>query len=658
MYQARHNFSRKISQEDLDTWPAPESLALDEKLRLDYERKRSAISRYASGASLKSIESDTGISRQHLYSLIERCQFQNEDGRPIGFLALVKGKHLPKPRRSSPEKLTAGRSLPGALQGLFARHPQLRQTMFDLIVHGRTPDSKRKHHRLTWPIIHDIFEEQCEKLGISPPNYPFCSESTGFAALVRWGKRAREIQVRQKEYLDFAEQERNQSRSLASPSQCYQRVQCDGHYVDLNWIVEVPGLKGEGVIRIKVSRLWLIALLEEKSTAVIGYSVALGKNYSAADIARAVRSSIVPWKPRDLSVSTITYKPGECLPNALDPRLSYVCYDQICLDNAKSHLSELFLTVLERTVNAVPVFGPHKAPNVRPHIEMLFDLLEEAGIHPLDGTTGSNPKDPRRSTSKDDGYLLDINTVFDLIDLLIVRYNTGIAPGTTISRLEVLRRAVNRETTVFRRIPEALREMCFKYDLYEVATIGVERGRPVLRWRDARYFGAGLLSQAGLIGQEVLVMANSNDLRLIEIALTKNGQSLGILEVEPRWRSTAHTLWARKQVRRTMTNSSFMRHAADIPRAMRAHAEKEARKGSRNKLQLAKLALEQNAVAKNGGEGMDSDLPLCAEPISLTGQSSTQISSGEKDINSATYLEDLGDDEFEEILRRLGSVYR
>lgn len=633
MPSRRANSQYWVTEQDISDWPAADVVSLEGAAATDYERKVSAIKQYVSGATLKSIESSTGVSRQYLYYLIKRCQLPDADGRAIGFLALIKGNHLLSRRRSAPFKLTAGKSLPGALQGLFNRYPKLERLMFDLIVHKRAPESRRANQRLNWAQIQDIFEEECTKLGIHPPNYPFSSTSNGAVAIRRWGNRLRREYKRKKNILC-------DSRSFdLLPSRCYERVECDGHYVDLNWIVETPGLRGEGIVRTKVSRLWLIVLLETKSSAVIGYSISLNKaNYSAADISRAIRSSLVPWSPRSLSISTIAYKPGECLPNALDPRLSYVCFDELWLDNAKSHLSNLFLSVLERTVNAVPVFGPGKSPNVRPSIEMIFDLIEEAGIHPLDGTTGSNTKDPRKTKKREAKYILKIEIIYDLIDILIVRYNTGIAPGTTITRLDVLKRIVERETTLLRQLPQLQREDCFKYDLFEVAKVGIERGQPILRWRDARYKGQGLLSVSNIVGMEVLVMADSNDLRWIKVSLIRNGVSLGILEVERRWRSTPHTLWTRGRVRLAMSQNSYLKHAADIPRAARAHAENVAKKNAKENRALAQMIAE---------EQMNNTQFYPKKNESVKEKTAEDSDCGDDDL----------DDELTEIISRLGSIY-
>lgn len=628
--------------ENIDVWKVPEILGLNDETRQDYENKKSAIDQFSNGTPLNEIEKTTGITRQYLHYLLKRCTSPDKNGNPIGYSTLIKGKHTGLHRRNSLEKLDSGQALPGSLQALFVKYPTLYKTMDKLIVHGISPESNRTNSRLTWHHIHEIFLSQCNSLGISPPSYPFCSNSNGKFALTSWGKKilaeSKILNVTSRETLDHLHE-----NLRAPPSRCYERVEADGHYVDVNWTLEVTGLNGEGVVYCKVARLWLIALLEVKSTAVIGYSISLGRNYNASDVTRAIRSSLVPWQPRELTVSTISYKPGECLPNALMPELSYVCYDELWVDNAKSHLSSIFFTMLERSVNAVPVFGPKESPNVRPRIELLFDLLEEAGIHCLEGTTGSNPRDVRKSIKKNDRFILKLDTLLDLIDLLIVRYNTGIAPGTTISRNEVLKRAVMRETGIFRRIPKCKRDNCIKYSIFDEAVIGQERGRPILRWKNARYEGTGLYTVPNVIGQKVLVMANE-DVREVEVVLLKDGTSLGLFQVEKRWRNTPHSLFTRTAVRRFMTNNSFISHAADIPLAFRAHVEKEVREKGRSQRTLARLSEEQKFDNKN------------VDLRELDIESSNSI---HPDILvEVPEHEEIADDELDALISNLGTTYR
>ncbi|GBG14757.1 uncharacterized protein NMK_2358 [Novimethylophilus kurashikiensis] len=619
---------------------------MGESERQDFERKKAAIDQYSQGSSFNDIERATTLSRQYVGYLLRRCTQIHSNGYPVGYFALLKGRHTVAVRRNSLDKIESGRALPGALQALFSKYPDLQETMYKLVVNKVPPESKRADYRLSWHHIHEIFLGQCNLLGIEPPSYPFCSGSQGRYALENWGRRMiSEHQVSKSSSLNARAYDRYVGRG--PPSRVFERVEVDGHALDINWTLEVPSLNGDGIIYCKISRLWLIALLEVRSGAAIGYSLSIGRNYNASDVTCAVQSSLVPWKPRQLTLSTISYKPGECLPNALMPELSYVCYDELWLDNAKSHLSDLFLTMLERTVNAVPVFGPKASPNVRPHIEMLFDLIEEAGIHCLPGTTGSHPKDPRKSGKNEERFILKLDVLLDLIDLLIVRYNTGIAPGTTISRNEVLKRAVMRETNIFRRVPQNKRELCTKYSIFEESQIGQDRGRPILRWKNARYDGPGLHSHSNLVGQRVLVMA-SQDLRKIEVVLLKDGSSLGELVVEKRWRDTPHTVFTRTALRSMMTNHGFVRHAADIPLAVRAHIEKEVVEKGRQQRLLARLLREQQSNSK---VEMKSVSPDASTPPGISGELA-------KNNTSHSFSKHSEPDVLDALIDKLGTTYR
>jgi len=617
---------------------------MSDEVKNDFEKKKNALNQFLEGLPFSEIEKSTGITRQHLYYLIKRCTEKDETGNTLGYFGLIKWKHSNK-RVEQVTKLEAGMALPGSLQALFIKNPTLLKVMRTLIIDRIAPGSTKASQYLTWHQIHNVFLDQCTLIGITPPSYPFCSDSKGKASLIAWGNK---IISENNKGVDG--QSSNYEDTRLPPSYCYERVEADGHFIDVNWTLEVQGLNGEGIINCRVSRLWLIAFLECKSTAVIGYSISLGKNYNAADVTSAIRSSLVPWKPRKLSLSTISYKPEECLPNALMPELSYVCYDELWLDNAKSHLSDICLTMLERTVNAVPIFGPKESPNVRPRIEQLFDLLEEAGIHCLEGTTGSHPSDPRRSNKKDQRYHLKLETLLDLIDLLIVRYNTGIAPGTTISRNEVLKRAVQRETGIFRQIPIAKRDNCIKYSIYDEAVIGKERGRPVLRWKNARYYGNGLSLDVNLVGKKVLIMAQE-DIREIEVVLIGDGTPLGKFLVEKRWRNTPHSLFTRAAIRRFMTNNSFISHAADIPLAFRAHMEKEVKNNATHQRILARLQKEQERKEQNVNNLEKTESPDLA--------TLSDISNNTEKLKSVPVTNISDDyDDLDELISKLGTTYR
>lgn len=558
---------------DRSSFPASAIRAPD---RDEYQRNLNALVALEKGARIKTIVEEHKISKSHIYYLKDRWNKIDRNGNPLRYRALRKFVHVGTNCKNNLAKLTGGTPKPWIYQALLSAHPTLDEALENWAINRLQPGSKIPDRRPTRSKSIEIFEHFCSvDLGIKPGEYPFQSKSNAKETVIRDIRNRRDRHQQQALRREHVAKATNPwFNPMQPPTSCYMRAQTDGWHVDVEWVIEFPSLRGEGKLRTKVTRLWLIPILEVKSTAALGYSVAFGDNYESADIVRALRSSQVPWVPRKLSSNRLSYRPGECLPNALMPELSYVLFDELHLDNASSHRSSIAMTVAQRVIGCTLVFGGPGEPNARPEVELLFDLLAEALFHVIPGTTGSNPLDPRRMRgTKEDPLVLDIDLLLDCIDLLICRYNTGISPGTSDSRLQILERVARRETTLLRRIPLDRRELALKYDVWELKRIGTDKGRPVVRFENADYEGGGLLTRPDLVGQEVLVACNSLDPRVIEVFLTSDGSSLGLLQIERRWRSTPVNLATRKRSREHSTYDNFSQHAADISLAIGAEME-------------------------------------------------------------------------------------
>lgn len=203
--------------DNIDVWPMPETMALSEAMRNDFQTKKYALDQYIQGVSFLEIEKTTGINRQFLHYLIRRCIEVDKRGNLIGYFGLIKGKHVNK-RNDQLEKLSSGFPSPGSLEALFKKYPDLLVTMRKLIVDRIAPESHKKNERLTWPQMHHIFLDQCSQLGIKPPCYPFCSNSKGKRALVKWGKELLSESMSSSTYLVS---QSSLSLSLACESLCH-----------------------------------------------------------------------------------------------------------------------------------------------------------------------------------------------------------------------------------------------------------------------------------------------------------------------------------------------------------------------------------------------------------------------------------------------------
>lgn len=643
----------KLLGQDLDSWPKVDPIGMRPEDARAYKRRYTAIRMYQQGRSQKLILEKTGIDRFSLYRFLDRCITPADDGRIMGFRGLLRFKHVPMVRSDDPKKLYARCAKPGVLLVLFARYPTIRETLWNYAIHGKIEGSKFRELNAPISKIHDLFLALCEKQGIQSPHYPFNSESLGKPAIRRWVVKERALHNR--EFMAASDPDAptaafapdSPDASAVPAERCYQRVECDGHKIDLHCVVEIPSGTGEGVIRKKVSRLWIIALIEVISRAILGYSFSFGANYSSVDVMRAIRNAMVPWKRRQLTVTTIGYRDGDGLPNGVIDELGYACFDELWIDNTKAHLSRLFFNYLERTIGAVPVLGPIETPNARPFIEGFFGVLEEAGLHWMVGTTGSNKDDPRgREQNKDLGSYLTFSQLFDLIDLTITRINGNPGPDSSISRLEVLRRMAKRRTTIVRRVPVVEREKKFKYDSYEPGKISKDHNTMCVRFAGARYYSDILSSALLLLGRSVVIASDSEDLRRIECTLD-DGTSLGTLIVERRWRYTKHSRATRKEIVK-LQNSGKRFYGDDLPRAFRRDIEMRAAKSKRFAAKLLRLQAEQDGFGANAQDASG------AEPF--------DVQEYETDTEPFSSAQGCDDVEMQEALdarlKRIGAVYR
>lgn len=589
-----------LALEEMISWPAIDAAVISvkggEKDAQKFSARQKAILMFAAGHPLKEIHAATNISRSQLYQLLDRCLRIAPDGKPFGFRGLIHYQHQGQ-RKADVDILTARAPLPGSLTALFARYPSIYTDLFNYVIHGKVPGMKKKIIDPSFPDVHLMFVTLCEKSNIQSPHYPFNAESVARPALRRWVKK-----VRADQYLLFLRTHDPESaRQATSRSTCesdinrnrfFKRVECDGHRIDLNCVIEIPSPTNEGVMYREISRLWIIVLIEVTTGAILGYSFAFGENYSAADVMRALRNSFVPWKKRQLTVTTIDYKEGGGLPSGVVPELAYACFDELHLDGAKAHLSRLFLSYIERTVGAVPVFSPAGTPNSHPYVEGFFKMLEEGGIHQSVGTTGSNTSDPRRSKRKSDlRYYMTFELLADFIDLLISRINGSPAPNSSLTKLEIIQKIVSRRTHVIRHVEEENRVKIESFDMYEVERIGLDHKRVVVRYHGAIYTNNALSTTHKFVGKMALVQANSQDLRTIECTL-EDGTSLGVLYPERRWRTTAHGLVTRRAIKKVM-NTGMFRSATDLPLAFRAFLQAEAVKSKKHAAMLKHVELEQ-----------------------------------------------------------------
>ena len=601
----------------LKTWDEIKSSSLPADDCSTYENRVLAIKLYAAGESTSEITRRSGIGKQELYRFIARSLSRSRDGDFLGYKGLIPYGQLFPNNYNAASDTPSRTPTTGALTRLFQRYPSIQQALVNAAVKGKIEGQDIVEKNIPVGGIHSYFLELCEKAGIRGPNYPFSadSDSEGLPALRRWIKKIRTQNALTYLRANGQESEADKIAAHGAPSlgsrrarSFYKQVELDGHKIDIPIKVAVPSPIGEGIVWRLVNRIWIIAAVTRRIGVCLGYSYALGANYSGRDVVRAVQNSMVPWSPRTLSIEGIGYREGDGMPNG-SPDLTYVTWNELWLDNAIAHRSEHVLHQCSRMAKAILVFSPVGSPDTHPWVEGFFNLLEEAGIHRMPTTTGSNINDRRRGASSDSRYHLTLQQLEDLIDLTVCRINGSRAPGNSeYTKLELLRHSVTRGDSILWRLRKEDREDVAKYDMYEKHTIGQNHGVVVVRFAYGRYTSDKIKAAKGLIGKTVLVMANSQKLRVIH-AVLEDGTNLGYLKCERRYQETEFSYETIKEIK-ACGGHSFIAFTDDIPRAFRHHIEKEALKSKIAARILMRLQKEQSAPPADEQEssGVDSEI--------------------------------------------------
>ena len=345
----------------------------------------------------------------------------------------------------------------------------------------------------------------------------------------------------------------------------YERVEIDGHKIDLRMNARIQEIDGSFSTK-EIERIWIIACIDKASRAILGYHLAYTREYSSADVLIAIRNSIHPWTPKQLTLPCFDYALGAGFPSGLIEPLKWAVFDEVSLDNAKSHLSHVVIDNLTEILNCAFNDGPAGTPEVRGVIERFFGTLEERGMHRLPGTTGDNPKDKRRV--QEDEAEVFVDELEDLIEVLIANYNaTPHSSNNDQSPLKYLERYFSNNNPIIRYLPEHLRQS------NSIASFAIERTvrgnkdegkRPYIQYERALYKSIVLSSSFSLIGEKLTIIVDITDLRILK-AFLSNGEELGLLMVQGSWSVSAHDLKMRKSINQLVSQREITLSNTDDP---------------------------------------------------------------------------------------------
>jgi transposase InsO family protein len=537
--------------------------ALSAAKRKTFEARHAAIKLYTAGQTLREIERQTGINSRQLYGLLVRCLTPADDGRLLGFRGLLKYHRIGSYARSAElpaEYSASGKGLAGAFALLLEQHPPLAQWLTQKIdkhavtLHQVSTDGQLKTRLRGLRHLHAGFLMQCRAVGITAADYPLNTDRKAIRSLsahvtakmlADFGDAAHAAGARRLKGMPGAAE-----RSAVRP---YQVVEFDGHRLDvrLKIVIRDPlGFEQE----FEIERIWLLVIIDVCTRAVLGYRLVLSREYSRYDVIKTIEQALTPHQPRTFTLPDVGYGPAGGFPSSKMPELGYAIWERMRLDNAKANLAADTMTALCEFIGCAADAGPPHHPDDRPFIERFFGTVASTLSSRLPGYTGSNPKDLRRALADPKGNLrlfVSLAEMEELMEASIAGYNatphTGLNGCTPLEAMEL---QVRGKGQMIWWLPEAKRRtMCLMQTAHRCRVRGylAQGTRPHINLFQVRYTSEVLAASGALLGKELRVYYNSDDLRTVR-AFLADGAELGILKAQGAWGEISHDLKLRREI--------------------------------------------------------------------------------------------------------------
>lgn len=570
----------------LDLWPTVDSQSLPLEKRRGYQCREKSINLYFSGATLSHIKLITGVTGAQLYYFIDRCIQIHPDNRIYGYRALVPGSRLKPYKRSKPIHIAYGDhqgGSSGAFTYLLGKYPSLKELILGMLFPRRRPVliSVRK---VSYRTIHKAFLHECRKLGLATDfHYPFNTDLLAYNSLCSYLRRIEKDNPEKTALYrldsDAVKKLKTGDGSMRPILDVLDRVECDAHHLDALFCILIPTSSGNIVAKI-LKRLWLIAIIDVRSRAVLGYHLSLRRECNEEDLLRTIKNALSPWNPRALSVTGMRYDEHAGFPSSIDSAYVGACWNEFSADGAKINRSFRVDAVLKDVVGSSSYYNERRSPDDRPFIERFFRTLEQGNFHHMPNSVGGSPRDskghnPELAAVK---YFIQLDHLYDILDIVISGYNaTSHSSLGGRSPLEYFDYAVKSSLQTL-RIADSLKvDRIYAYRKRVRVRGSLERGnRPFVEFMGARYTNEFLRKKYEFVGQSVTIEVNPQDPRVI-MAFGSNGGELGPMYASAPWNRLPHTLEMRRAYNKAVRDGKIRANKNDAVGALLAYLEERAR---------------------------------------------------------------------------------
>lgn len=508
----------------------------DERARAHYLAYEKALTAVYSGMSVRDAARHHNVRRGTLNDIVaESLLFEGE--QRIGYKACLKHRRRQREPDTAPPSPIEATAPPTTLAGVLARVPAA-QLLADRF-RGRLPERSRASRAF------DTFFKRFLKL----------VTDAGFGELPLWaspdrGRRAliRRLQAARRALpvpdMDEAapQTEHGTRQEHLFPLAPFDRLEGDGHRIDVHWRALIQARDGSWVVRV-ISTLWLIVLIDVGSRALVAWNLVIKDNYNRFDLLRTTARGLTPWRKRELIIPGLHYHPEAWMPTMVDSPAKIPRAACLALDSAMAHIARDATSNLGMHFGGVVNLGFPGVPEGRPFVESFFKSSEQmvfrllAGGFRPDGVSGEGETNTTGLRPED--YPVKLQALEDLIDVACSAYNaTPQAELSNQSPREVTERHL--DTT----LPS--RSSLTAADIDELLVLRVrvkiagkkKLRQPYVKWKGGIYRTPKMRGQHHLIGQVFEATLPFQDVR--RMTLWREGKPIAVLHVISPWARTAH----------------------------------------------------------------------------------------------------------------------
>lgn len=578
--QRKSRSERLIDMPPLSTWPTVSDSMLDEKNRERFQNRSIAVKMYVEGYPVREIAKATGINRTELGKFADRCLETANDGRIMGFRALIPNLSQKKYHRvveithKYPE---AQGGLSGAFRQTLERFPDIEEKLVKLI--RKINDSNYNVHEknIGATALWREFIKLLKEKGIEQTRWPFNTKHQGRKTIQRFLNEtlneaiARSVTTREERAAIAHLAVGTGYEPIIRFEEPYDCVEIDAYSINAFFSAEFETPEGT-TTTIQLERIWLIAAIEAVSSAVLAHTMVYRSEVSAEDVLRVIRKAINPPEKLELTIPGLVFPTNGGFPNEVFPECVGAAWNVLLLDGALAHLSQAIHIRARKRIGFEINWGPVGHFERRPNIERLFSTIASELFARMPTTTGSHPHKGRAKDAQENAvrYKILAEEVEQLVAVQMAQHNVTPSEGTSYnSPLDVLRYYIQEKSDhfVIRHLPARSGSGEISLPLLLTPTVRGGRSsgrRPYVEIDGARYTNPVLAQTAGLIGKTLTVEMNEDDWRYGK-AFLENGAELGILKAGGRWYQTKHSRKTRKIINSLVSKKEIVITSLDDP---------------------------------------------------------------------------------------------